>query len=345
MNDKTAGQANSAAMYQAELLYNRLLKRHRHLKKWARRTGTNAFRLYDRDIPEIPLVLDLYGDAVSLSLYKRPYEKEAHEEETWLLAMRAAASRALNITENLIFLRERRQMRGKQESGIQYGKMPGQNIYRDVTEGGLSFRVNLSDYLDTGLFLDARKKRALIRDEAAGKSVLNLFAYTCSLSAAAAKGGAHSVDSVDISNTYLDWGKINFALNGLGRNDSYSFIRSDVFQFIKQAAGKSPRWDIIILDPPSFSNSKKMTGVLDIKRDHRELIHSCLLMLKPAGTLWFSSNAKGFKLEAEDFPGFAVKDMGPNLWDEDFKGKRMPLCIKISKKQDRESLNPNITTQ
>ena len=322
MKDKTDNQAG--------LLYNRLIKRHRHLKKWARRTGTNAFRLYDRDIPEIPLLLDIYGDAASMSLYKRPYEKDPHEEETWLLAMREAASGALNIPEHLIFLKERRRMRDKQESGAQYGKMSGQNIYRDVIEGDLSFRVNLSAYLDTGLFLDARKKRGIIRAEAAGKSFLNLFAYTCSLSAAAAKGGALRADSVDISNTYLDWGKINFALNGLGQNNDYNFIRSDVFQFIRQAAGKSERWDIIMLDPPSFSNSKKMTGTLDIRRDHRELIHSCLSLLTPGGTLWFSSNARGFAPEADDFPGFTVKDMRQELMDEDFKGKRTPLCIKIS---------------
>jgi len=333
MIDKTANQA--------ELLYNRLTKRRKHLGKWARRTGTSAFRLYDRDIPEIPLVLDLYrnnasggsptGDAVSGAIYKRPYEKEAHEEAAWLLAMKASASQALNIPEDCIFLKERRRIRSRQESGGQYGKMSGQNFYMDVSERDLLFRVNLSDYLDTGLFLDARKKRAIIRAEAEGKRFLNLFSYTCSLSTAAAKGGASQVDSVDLSKTYLDWGKINFALNGLHERDGFNFIRSDVSQFLTYADGKGLRWDIIILDPPSFSNSKRMRGNLDIKRDYQDLIGRCLSLLSPGGTLWFSSNARGFGLESTDFPGYSLKDMGPSLVDEDFRGKRVPMCYKFVK--------------
>ncbi|MDR0474899.1 MAG: class I SAM-dependent methyltransferase [Treponema sp.] len=308
---------------QSGLLYNRLYKRYKHLKKWARRIGTDAFRIYDRDIPEIPLLLELYGDAVSGALYKRPYEKDESEEENWLTVMRASVSKALSIDEGRIFLKERRRMRGRQD-GEQYGKTARErSFFRDVSEGGLVFRVNLSDYIDTGLFLDARKKRALLRSEAAGKRVLNLFAYTCSLSVSAAKGGALRVDSVDLSNTYLDWGRINFALNGL---EEPSLIRSDAFEFIAQAEKKGLSWDLILLDPPAFSNSKKMRGILDIKRDHREIINRCLSLLNTGGKLWFSSNAKGFTIRAEDFPGFTLKDMGPYLEDEDFRGKKMPLC-------------------
>jgi len=324
--DKTAAQA--------ELLYNRLSKRYRHLKKWARRTLINSFRLYDRDIPEIPLVLDLYDDAVSGALYKRPYEKDLHEEEIWLNAMRAAAGRALDIPEDHIFLKERRRM-----SDRQYEKMSMKNFYRDVREGDLSSRVNLSDYLDTGLFLVARKKRTLIRDEAAGKRVLNLFAYTATLSVSAAKGGSPQVDSVDLSRTYLEWGRINFALNGLeaqyleydafmqNRSETgHTLIQSDVIHFIAQAAKKRLHWDLILLDPPSFSNSKKMRGTLDIQRDHRNLIHGCLSLLSPGGKLYFSSNAKGFTLENSDWPGIIVEEITNDLMDEDFRGKRIPLC-------------------
>jgi 23S rRNA G2069 N7-methylase RlmK/C1962 C5-methylase RlmI len=309
-----------------QLLFNRLSKRHRHLKKWARRTGTNAFRLYDRDIPEIPLILDLYDDAVSGAVFKRPYDED---EENWLPVMKDSAARALGIPESHIFLKERRRMRQRQETGAQYGKVSTQSFYRDVHEGDLIFRVNLSDYLDTGLFLDSRKKRALIRSQAAGKRVLNLFAYTCSLSVCAAKGGARQVDSVDLSNTYLEWGRINFALNGLDADytgGTLPLIRSDVIQFITQAVKKRERWDIIILDPPGFSNSKKMKGTLDIQRDKRELIHRCLSLLSPGGTLWFSSNAKGLSLESGEFPNYTVKDMRPDLVDEDFRGKRIPAC-------------------
>ena len=324
---------------QSEILFNRLNKRYRHLKKWARRIGTNAFRLYDRDIPEIPLVLDLYGDAVSGAIYKRPGEKGVSEEElqsaeTWLTAMREAITGALGINNANIFLKERHRMRDRQNNEAQYAKMASKSFYRDAHEGGLTFRVNLSDYLDTGLFLDARKKRALIRSEAGDKRVLNLFAYTSTLSVSAAKGGAQQVDSVDLSNTYLEWGRINFALNGLTLFDAeessrYNFIRKDVFQFMAQAAAKRSRWDLIILDPPSFSNSKNMRGTLDIKRDYHDLIKRCLLLLCPGGTLWFSTGKKGFSLESTNFPGFSIKDISPELMDEDFKGKRIPFCYKI----------------
>ena len=340
---------------QAELLFNRLSKRYRHLKKWARRTGTNSFRLYDRDIPEIPLVLDLYDDAVSGALYKRPYQKNdaasaagdsaSEHTEIWLTAMRASIARACGISENRIFLKERQRMRGRQETGIQYNKISEQHVYRDVKEGDLAFRVNLSDHLDTGLFLDARKKRALIREEAAGKRVLNLFAYTATLSVSAVKGGARQVDSVDLSNTYLEWGKINFALNKMkadfveqdvffhhGAHTSPALVRGDVLQFIAQAAMKSFRWDLILLDPPSFSNSKKMKSTLDIKRDYRSLIQKCLSLLSPEGTLYFSSNAKGFGPESADWPGFTAEDITNDLTDEDFKGKKVPLCYSLKKR-------------
>jgi len=313
---------------QAELLFNRLAKRYRHLKKWARRTGTNAFRLYDRDIPEIPLVLELYEDAVSGALYTKSAEKNSGEKderygEVWLAAMKSSISTALKISENHIFLKERRRMKQRQD---QYGKMAARSFYRDVREGDLIFRVNLSDYLDTGLFLDARKKRELIRSESAGKRVLNLFAYTCSLSVCAAKGGARQVDSVDLSNTYLDWGRINFAVNKLKPCDSYSFIQSDVNNFLSQAVKKNLRWDIIVLDPPGFSNSKRTRYTLDIRRDYTELIRGCLSLLSPGGRLWFSSSTKGVKVDAGDFPNAEAKDMGKELMDEDFRGKRMPLC-------------------
>ena len=312
---------------QSELLFNRLTKRYRHLSKWAKRMGINSFRLYDRDIPEIPLVLDIYGDAVSGAVYKGPEQST----ETWLAAMRKAITMALNVNEGYIFLKERQRFGQRQKTGEQYSRLQNKNIYRDAIEGDLRFRVNVSDYLDTGLFLDARRKRALLRGEAKGKRVLNLFAYTCTLSVCAAKGGAHQVDSVDLSNTYLEWGKVNLALNGIRDNGRYNFIQGDVMSFLAQAEKKKQRWDLIILDPPSFSNSKKMKGNLDIKRDYRKLIDMSLSLLNPEGTLWFSSNAKGFSLDNEDFPDHQIKDMTSELTDEDFKGKKIPLCYEIKK--------------
>jgi 23S rRNA G2069 N7-methylase RlmK/C1962 C5-methylase RlmI len=256
---------------------------------------------------------------------------EAEPVEIWLEAMKTAAADALEIPESHFFLKERRRMRNRQETGEQYNKTTNKKIYRDVIEGDLKFRVNLSDYLDSGLFLDARKKRALVRLEAGGKRVLNLFAYTCSLSVAAAIGGARQVDSVDLSNTYLEWGKLNFAFNGLALSEKLTLTRSDVLQFLDRPETKRSRWDIIIIDPPSFSNSKKMRETLDIRRDYRELIAKSLMLLSPEGTLYFSTNAKGFNLQNGDFPDFIIKDLRPSLVDEDFKGKRIPVCYKFSK--------------
>jgi 23S rRNA G2069 N7-methylase RlmK/C1962 C5-methylase RlmI len=245
--------------------------------------------------------------------------------------MKEAAAGALEIPESRIFLKERRRIKHRQESGEQYSKINDKSYYKTVIEGDLKFRVNISDYLDTGLFLDARKKRVLMRKEAGGKRLLNLFAYTCSLSVAAAIGGAKQVDSVDLSNTYLEWGKENFALNGFGLSEKFSFIRSDVLQFLSRSATRISRWDMIILDPPSFSNSKKMLETLDIRRDYRELIEKCLTLLSPGGKLYFSTSAKGFRLQNEDFSGFTIKDLRPTLVDEDFRGKRIPACYAFSK--------------
>jgi 23S rRNA G2069 N7-methylase RlmK/C1962 C5-methylase RlmI len=202
-------------------------------------------------------------------------------------------------------------------------------------EGGLRFRVNLSDYLDTGLFLEHRKTRGLIRELSGGKRVLNLFCYTASFSVYAAAGGARWVDSVDLSNTCLDRAKTNFALNNLEALAVHPaalfggaplppcrLIRADVLRFLEDAA--SLRWDLIILDPPAFSNSKKMTGVLDLKRDHPSLIARCLKLLSPAGRLIFSGHPKGFALNPQDFPGTNLEDIRETIRDEDFAGKRLP---------------------
>ncbi|GHV61611.1 rRNA (guanine-N2)-methyltransferase [Spirochaetia bacterium] len=310
---------------QAEMLENRLRKRYKHLKKWAKRSGTDVFRLYDRDIPEIPLVLDCFGDALSGALYKRPYEKDEKEERLWLSAMREAAARALEIEASHVFIKFREPQRGK----TQYQRFEDVHFEREVHEGGLTFRVNLSDYLDTGLFPDRRKMRALIREEAAGKKVLNLFCYTASFSVYAAAGGAAQVDSVDLSRTYLDWAAINFSLNGLGavnENGRYPLIRADVLSFLSAAEREKRSWDMIILDPPTFSNSKKMDSTLDIKRDHQTLIKGALKLLKSGGRLWFSTNARHFRLDTGDFPGVTVKDMEQAITDEDFVGKKIPKC-------------------
>jgi 23S rRNA G2069 N7-methylase RlmK/C1962 C5-methylase RlmI len=318
IDDKTA--------YQAAMLQNRLGKRFKHLSKWAKKIGADAFRLYDRDIPEIPLVLDYYGGAVSGALYKRPYEKDEAEEQIWLEAMNAAIQEALPVTG--VFLKRRQRQRG----AAQYTKLMGGCRVKDIKEGGLIFQVNLSDYLDTGLFLDRRRMRGLIRREARDKRVLNLFAYTGAFSVCAASGGAAAVDSVDLSHTYLDWARRNFALNQLmkGRPPAYRFIRQDVRAFLQAAAREKLWWDLIILDPPSFSNSKKTRLDFDLRRDYKALVTMSAARLSASGTLWFSASAKRFSLDAEAFPRLAVKDMRLRMRDEDFKGRQIPACYAIT---------------
>jgi 23S rRNA G2069 N7-methylase RlmK/C1962 C5-methylase RlmI len=333
-------EASLKTAAQAEMLTNRLKKRYRHLRKWARRSGTDAFRLYDRDIPEIPLVLDLYGDAVAGAVYQRPYDKEAAEEERWLRSMAGAISHALDIPPDRIFLKERGRQRGK----AQYERIARGREIRDVHEGGLTFRVNLSDYLDTGLFLDHRKTRSLVRAAAPGKRILNLFCYTASFSVYAASAGAASVDSLDMSNTYLDWAKTNFTLNNLEPRQitprdltgtraalpRWRFIRADALRFLEGAVPAGLTWDIIILDPPGFSNSTKMSAVLDLQRDHRTLIGRGLRLLSPGGRLLFSANPKSFTLNRLDFPEAEIEDLREKIRDEDFSGKRLPAVYSFT---------------
>jgi 23S rRNA G2069 N7-methylase RlmK/C1962 C5-methylase RlmI len=328
---------------QAEMLANRLQKRFKHLKKWAARIGTDAFRLYDRDIPEIPLLLDYYAGAVEVSEYKRPYEVDEEAEHLWLLAMKQSIETALTVAPSSVFMKTRERQRG----AAQYDKFHEQGVTRDVREGGLSFRVNLSDYLDTGLFLDARPLRSLVKSKSAGKRVLNLFCYTGSFSVYAASGGATSVDSVDLSNTYLNWTALNLKLNGFEASrpglrtkvsdtaqqkclTPWRLHAVEVSRFLDEAARLRLSWDIIVLDPPSFSNSKKMTGTLDIRRDHEALITRCLSLLSRGGTLYFSANMRGFHLHATAYQQAQVEDLTASLVDEDFRGRRTPVRFAFS---------------
>jgi 23S rRNA G2069 N7-methylase RlmK/C1962 C5-methylase RlmI len=354
MNDTSAKTA-----LQAEMLANRLKKRARHLAKWAHRIGTDAFRLYDRDIPEIPLVLDRYGDIISGSLYQRPYEKDEADETRWLAAMREATAQALGLEQDAIIIKRRERQRRTDGSGqAQYEKRANQGLIRTVREGNLSFKVNLSDYLDTGLFLDRRALRRLVNADSSGKRVLNLFCYTGSFSINAASGGsaprdgAVSTCSVDLSNTYLAWARDNFALNGFdaellrleeyfsdGNNRTgHQLVRADVAVFLRAAEKARLRWDRIILDPPTFSNSTMTRADFDLNRDYINLLADCLSLLADGGKLWFSAAARSFKANAPELqttlaehqPGITVTDIGELMVDEDFKGKKMPKAYIVS---------------
>jgi 23S rRNA G2069 N7-methylase RlmK/C1962 C5-methylase RlmI len=340
---------------QAQMFANRLQKRFRHLKKWAQRTGVGAFRLYDRDIPEIPLVLDFYGDvslpkeaALCGALYKRPYEKDEGDEEEWLSVMKDAAAAALGIEPARVFLKQRQRQRGSS----QYEKTEGPQFVKIVSEGGLAFKVNLSDYLDTGLFPDRRLLRAMIRAQAAGKKVLNLFSYTGSFSIYAAAGGAVSTDSIDLSNTYISWALENFSLNGFSasmfnerdffsksRCGAHRLVRADALEFLERAGGAKMKWDIIVLDPPSFSNSKKMTDNFDLRRDIAGLLDQSLRLLESGGKVFLSVNTRRFSITAavletelrfRQAADVRVTELGSEIIDEDFKGKKTPKAFLIT---------------
>ncbi len=310
---------------QAEYFRNRIVKTEKQLRRWLRKEEVFAYRLYDRDIPEVPLALDLYRDAggkndesaLYLALYDRPYDKDEAEESAWLALMATTAAEALGIRKELVFARTRKKMRGSE----QYEKLGTGKAERIVREGGLSFIVNLSDYLDTGLFLDHRPLRMRVRKEAEGKRVLNLFGYTGSFSVHAAAGRAASVTTVDLSNTYLAWAGRNLALNGFS-GPAWPLVRADVRQFLNSAVTGTGYWDLIVVDPPTFSNSKSAVEDFDINRDWSMLLATCSDLLAPGGTLYFSTNSRRLAWDASKVSLPSV-DISEECIPPDFRDRRI----------------------
>jgi 23S rRNA G2069 N7-methylase RlmK/C1962 C5-methylase RlmI len=239
----------------------RLAKRFKHLAKWARRQGIEAFRVYDCDIPEIPLVIDWYAGWLHAAEFDRPHERTEIEHQVWLDRMVEAAALELGVPPHHTFLKSRRRQRG----GGQYGKVDDRAVTPWVKEGGLEFQVNLSDYLDTGLFLDHRTTRALVRDEAAGKRFLNLFCYTGSFSVYAASGGAVETTSVDLSNTYLDWTRTTLSRNGFKDAGLHRTVRDEARAFLEHRGRRGePPFELVVCDPPTHSRSAKSESPWDV---------------------------------------------------------------------------------
>jgi 23S rRNA G2069 N7-methylase RlmK/C1962 C5-methylase RlmI len=291
---------------QAEMLAGRLKKNARHLARWAAREGVGCYRLYDRDIPEVPLTIDRYDADLVVAAWDRfpagHAGERGDEDPAWLPAMLASIAHTLGVAPERIHARVRRRQKGL----AQYERVAERGERIAVGEGGLRFWVNLDDYLDTGLFLDHRWARARVRAEAAGKRVLNLFCYTGAFTVYAAAGGAAATTSVDLSATYLAWAADNLALNQLA-DPRHELVRADVLAWLEQPS--AARHDIIVLDPPSFSNSKKMRGVLDLDRDHPFLIGACLQRLAPGGVLYFSTNHRSLKLAIDGLGDLAIDDL------------------------------------
>ncbi len=375
--------------YQTNIYGNRLVKKYKKLRKWARKSRITCYRLYNKDIPEIPISVDLYeflpqeitspieaarfmqketsetslnlphvDDSkrtrlfVKIYLYERPYKKEITEESEWLKNIANKTAEILNIETSHIIT----QMRKHDKGGSQYSEQTLHDTMSEntlaisgiVQEEGQLFTVNLTNKIDTGLFFDHRPLRHSIREKASGKSILNLFCYTASFSIYAATGRAKYVESVDLSNTYLAIAKKNMILNGFNDDKKYPFIKSDVFSFLEKKLSEKPilsleknsesinRYDLIILDPPTFSNSKSMQNTLDINKDYAKLINNCIDLLKQKGILYFSTNSKRFSLDKkalkkESDSGFSVQitDCTQNSFSEDFKNSKPHKLWKI----------------
>jgi 23S rRNA (guanine2445-N2)-methyltransferase / 23S rRNA (guanine2069-N7)-methyltransferase len=297
----------------AEMLANRCAKNARHLAKWAKREGVSCYRVYDRDIPEVPITVDSYEGALVVNDYRA---SDRGGGDPWLDEMAAAAARALEATE--VFIKQRERLVGRRE-GHQYERLGEAGAWRTVREGGHAFRVNLSDYLDTGLFLDHRITRARVAAEPA-RTLLNLFAYTGSFSVYAAAAGMQTT-AVDLSRTYLDWAGENLALNQL-RGE---LVHADVREFLAEARRAGRRWDVAVVDPPTFSNSKRMDYTWDVQRDHAALLDDVAAV---AGVIWFSTNRRRFQLEWSR-PGAAIDDQTRATHPPDFRDARVHHAFRI----------------
>ncbi len=302
----------------------RLSKNYKHYAKWAKRSGLEAWRVYDRDVPQFPLIIDIYGERVHLQEYDTGWQIGDDEYADWMQSVQQAISEVTGVPAEKIALKARRRQKGDS----QYEKTGREGEDFVVAEQGQRFWVNLDAYLDTGLFLDHRNTRKRVREEAAGKRFLNLFAYTGSFTVYAAAGGALSSETVDLSNTYQAWSRRNFELNGLDLA-KHVLIRDDVFQYLEDAAFAGKQFDLIVMDPPSFSNSKKMQDELDVQRDHVKLVDGAMRLLAPGGVLYFSNNLRSFELSPLLVQDYDVRDISKQSVPEDFRNKKIHQCWRI----------------
>ncbi|NWK78427.1 class I SAM-dependent methyltransferase [Aquitalea sp. LB_tupeE] len=314
-------------MFDVSAFANRLQKNYKHYAKWASRQGLDAWRVYDKDVPQFPLAVDLYGERVHLQEYDTGWEMEDDVYQQWIAAIMAAIAEVTGRDPSAITLKSRRRQKGVSQYE-KVGKLGDDFI---VQEFGQRFIVNLDAYLDTGLFLDHRNTRKRVREEAAGKRFLNLFAYTGSFTVYAGAGGAVSSETVDMSNTYQEWSRRNFELNGLDLA-RHQLVRADVFQYLEQAVDEGKQFDLIVMDPPTFSNSKKMQDILDVQRDHVWLIDYAMALLAPGGTLYFSNNLRSFVLDERLAEDYHIRDISVQSVPEDFRNRKIHQCYQLKKK-------------
>ncbi|HVM88554.1 MAG TPA: class I SAM-dependent methyltransferase [Puia sp.] len=305
---------------------NRLEKVFRHISKLARRQVISCYRVYNYDLPEFPFCIEVYDDKIYMAEYKKRFEMADKEHDEWMDGCLKIVSEVMQIPANRIYVRQRQR---KENRESQYEKLNDTKDFFIVEEQGLKFAVNLKDYLDTGLFLDHRITRNMVRLEAKDKQILNLFCYTASFSVYAADGGAANVISVDLSKTYLKWAEENFKLNGFTDKTKYHFVHADVKQYLDQLP--KDQFDLVIMDPPTFSNSKRMDDILDIQRDHVELLNKTLRAMKKDAVMYFSNNLRSFTLEESRIEASLIKDITKATTPFDFRGKLQRWCFKIIK--------------
>ncbi len=306
----------------AEMLANRLRKNQRRLKAWLKRSGVSCYRLYDADMPEYAVAIDCYGDWIHVAEYKAPKDIPEATAERRLAQVKAVLPEVCDVPAERIIVKRRERQRGRS----QYERISRRGELIEVREGDARLLVNLRDYLDTGLFLDHRPLRNRIGREVQGKRFLNLFCYTGTATVHAALGGAHHTVSVDLSNTYLDWLAKNLAINGLAES-RHKRIKSDVTAWLEAC---DEQFDVILLDPPSFSNSKSVEGSFDVQRDHARLVELSMARLKPGGSLYFSNNRRKFRLDEALPDRFDIEDITGETLDPDYSRPPPPhRCWRI----------------
>jgi 23S rRNA (cytosine1962-C5)-methyltransferase len=304
------------------MIQNRLEKNLKKLQSWGEKYKIEAYRLYDRDIPEYPFIVDRYKN--DFVVYDK--SEKIDEEKNHLPQLVEALKNLFKVEDNQIIIKRRQKQKGKE----QYQKLDEKNEKQVILENGIPLLINLHDYLDTGLFLDHRPMRYQFLKKSKDRKFLNLFCYTASVSVMAAKGGA-STYSIDMSKNYLEWGQENFKLNNLDLNQ-HTFLEEDVLQFIDQAIDWhdfAGTFDTIFLDPPTFSNSKSMRSDFDVERDQVDLVSKVMKFLKPGGILYFSNNKRDFKLSHELQSLFKIKDITASTIPIDFHDQKIHRCFEI----------------
>jgi len=306
----------------AEAFANRLRKNLKRLDRWAKRQQVSCLRLYDADLPEYNVAIDRYEKWLHVQEYAPPAKIDTETAQKRLVELLEVLPGVTGIPPERTYLKERRRQKGKS----QYQKFDQRGEFIEVSEGECKFLVNFTDYLDTGLFLDHRPLRLRLRDEATDKKFLNLFCYTASATVQAVAGGASSSVSVDMSKTYTDWARRNLALNGFDTGN-HRIVRADILEWLQSCR---ERFDLIFLDPPSYSRSKRMDSDFDIQRDHVELLDEVAGLLEPGGELYFSTNLRSFKLDESVLKDFRCEDLTVQTHDEDFSRKPLHFCWKFT---------------